>query len=40
MKYLLEYSNKSEKTYPIDFDFLTENNFLKWPAWWVLDRKT
>ncbi len=25
--------------YPIDFDFLVQNNFLKWPAWWVLDRK-
>ncbi len=25
--------------YPIDFEFLTTNNFLRWPAWWALDRK-
>ena len=25
--------------YPIDFNFLTENNFLRWPVWWTLDRK-
>jgi len=39
MKYLVKVS--SEKGgYPIDFDFLTTNNFLRWPAWWALDRKT
>ena len=25
--------------YPIDFEFLTKNDFLRWPAWWALDRK-
>lgn len=25
--------------YPIDFKFLTKNDFLRWPAWWALDRK-
>jgi hypothetical protein len=39
MKFLVQ---KSEELwwYPIDFDFLTKNNFLRWPAWWALDRKT
>ncbi len=33
---------KSEELwwYPIDFDFLTQNNILRWPAWWSLDRVT
>ena len=38
MEYLVEYSEK-KWGFPITFDFLTENNFLRWPAWWVLDRK-
>ncbi len=38
MKYLVEYS-KEKWWYPIDFEFLTKNNFLRWPAWWALDRK-
>jgi len=40
MAFLLDYSNNSDIDYPIDFDFLTSNNILRWPAWWVLDRKT
>lgn len=40
MKFLVESSKNSEKPYPIDFEFLTKNEFLRWPAWWVLDRKT
>lgn len=40
MEYLVEYSNNSWNPYPIDFEFLTKNEFLRWPAWWVLDRKT
>lgn len=38
MEYLYEYSEAHE-WYPIDFDFLTENNFLRWPVRWSLDRK-
>ena len=38
MQFLVSYS-KQKWWYPIDFDFLTKNNFLRWPAWWVLDRK-
>jgi hypothetical protein len=38
MEYLLMYSNE-KGWYPIDFDFLTKNNFLRWPAWWALDRR-
>jgi len=26
--------------YPITFNFLIKNNLLRWPVWWVLDRKT
>ena len=37
MEFLVEYSKK-QWWYPIDFDFLTQNNFLRWPAWWALDR--
>ena len=39
MKILVE---KSEELwwYPIDFDFLTQNSFLRWPARWSLDRIT
>jgi len=40
MEYLVKVSNESENPYPIDFDFLTKNNFLRWPARWTLDRKT
>lgn len=40
MAYLVKVSNESENPYPIDFDFLTANNFLRWPARWTLDRKT
>ncbi len=40
MEFLVKYSNESSNPYPIDFEFLTKNNFLRWPAWWVLDRKT
>lgn len=39
MKYLVKIS-KEKWWYPIDYNFLTTNNFLKWPAWWALDRKT
>lgn len=39
MKFLVQ---KSEELwwYPINFEFLTENEFLRWPAWWSLDRVT
>lgn len=40
LDYLYEISNSSENPYPIDFDFLTSNDFLRWPAWWSLDRST
>jgi hypothetical protein len=39
MKNLLEYSNNSKKDFPIDFEFLTTNNMMKWPGWWALDRE-
>lgn len=39
MQYLVKIS-KEKWWYPIDFEFLTKNNFLRWPAWWTLDRKT
>lgn len=39
MKYLVEVSDNLW-WYPIDLDWQIENNFLKWPAWWALDRKT
>jgi hypothetical protein len=38
MEFLVKYS-KEKWWYPITFDFLTENNLLRWPWWWVLDRK-
>lgn len=38
MKLLVEKS-KELWWFPIDFDFLTKNNLLRWPAWWCLDRK-
>ncbi|EKD66204.1 MAG: hypothetical protein ACD_49C00060G0046 [uncultured bacterium (gcode 4)] len=38
MKKLVEVS-KQKWGYPIDFKYLTENNMLRWPAWWVLDRR-
>lgn len=38
MKYLVDESKKIW-WYPIDFKFLTENQILRWPAWWTLDRK-
>lgn len=38
MKFLVEKSNELW-WYPIDFNFLIENDFLRWPARWVLDRK-
>jgi len=39
MEFLVQ---KSEELgwYPIDFKFLTDNWFLRWPAWWSLDRVT
>lgn len=37
MNFLVSYSTQ-QGWYPIDFEFLTQNNFLRWPAWWVLDR--
>jgi len=40
MKYLVKYSLESQNPYPIDFDFLTSNDFLRWPARWSLDRET
>lgn len=40
LEYLYELSTTSQDPYPIDFDFLTSNNFLRWPAWWSLDRST
>lgn len=39
MKFLFEQSEELWG-YPIDFDFLTKNNLLRWPARWSLDRKT
>lgn len=38
MIFLVKYSEE-KWWYPIDFDFLTTNNFLRWPARWCLDRK-
>lgn len=38
LEYLVDYSNE-EWWYPIDFDFLVWNNFLRWPARWTLDRE-
>ncbi len=38
LEFLLKYSEENN-WYPIDFDFLVENNFLRWPAWWTLDRE-
>jgi hypothetical protein len=38
MEFLVKYSEE-KKGYPITFEFLTENNLLRWPGWWVLDRK-
>ena len=38
MEFLYNYSQQHD-WYPIDFDFLTQNNFLRWPARWTLDRK-
>lgn len=38
MKFLVEYS-KEKWGYPIDFEFLVKYNFLRWPAWWALDRR-
>ena len=39
MQFLVDKSNELW-WYPIDFDFLTTNNFLRWPARWSLDRTT
>lgn len=39
MEILYKYSQENE-WYPIDFDYLIQNNFLRWPARWSLDRKT
>jgi hypothetical protein len=39
MEFLYQYSQENE-WYPIDFDFLTKNDFLRWPARWTLNRKT
>lgn len=39
MQYLVKVS-KEKWWFPIDFEFITKNNFLRWPAWWALDRKT
>lgn len=39
MEVLYKYSQEND-WYPIDFDYLTKNNFLRWPARWSLDRKT
>jgi hypothetical protein len=39
MGYLYNYSQANE-WYPITFDFLTTNNFLRWPVRWTLDRKS
>jgi hypothetical protein len=38
MQYLYEYSKK-HKWYPITYDRIIHNNFLRWPCWWTLDRK-
>jgi hypothetical protein len=38
MKFLVEKSNELWG-FPINFEFLTGNNMLRWPAWWTLDRK-
>lgn len=40
LEYLYQLSTTSDNPYPINFDFLTSNNFLRWPAWWSLDRST
>lgn len=38
MEFLVKYS-KEKGGFPIDFKFQVENNLLRWPAWWALDRK-
>jgi hypothetical protein len=38
IKFLVEKSNELG-WYPIDTSFLRENNLLKWPLWWTLDRE-
>ncbi|MCT4617167.1 MAG: carboxypeptidase-like regulatory domain-containing protein [Candidatus Gracilibacteria bacterium] len=38
IKFLVEKSNELGG-YPIDTSFLRENNLLKWPLWWTLDRE-
>lgn len=37
MQFLVEQS-KVLPGYPIDYKFLIENDMLRWPAWWTLDR--
>jgi len=39
MKFLVE-KTKALWWYPIDYDFLVQNNLLRWPARWSLDRTT
>ncbi|MDR2640507.1 MAG: hypothetical protein LBC61_04250 [Candidatus Peribacteria bacterium] len=38
MEALYNYSQKNEG-YPITYDWLIENKFLRWPVRWSLDRK-
>lgn len=38
MEFLVKVS-KEKGGFPIDFKFQIENNILRWPAWWALDRK-
>lgn len=38
MEFLVKKSEE-EWWFPITYDWLIENNFLRWPVWWTLDRK-
>lgn len=38
MQFLVDQSLKNE-WYPINYKFLIENDMLRWPAWWSLDRE-
>jgi hypothetical protein len=39
MKFLVDISSKSPRAYPIDREFLIENQLLRFPAFWVYDRR-
>ncbi|MFQ5662021.1 MAG: hypothetical protein ACE5F2_02095 [Candidatus Paceibacteria bacterium] len=39
MKFLVDVSSKSPRAYPIDREFLISNQMLRFPAFWVYDRR-